>query len=104
MRTLFAKQNRKQLVILLVSFAILISGFSYFLVGKQGIGEVIIAAFISFPIYAFVIGSIVAIFRFKGLKYLARWIAASLVTLFVIDSIFLLGCLVLIVKMTMQKI
>lgn len=98
MKQLFVKQKRKELIILLIALAIVIFGFIYFVIKKQGLYESLIAAFISFPLYSFMLGSLIAIFKFKGLNYLDRWITASLVTLFIIESLFLIGCLILVIR------
>lgn len=90
MKWIFTKQGRSKFIILLITFAIVIFGFIYFIIEKQSLGESIIAAFISFPLYSFLLGGMIAIFRFKGLNYFDRWITASLVILFIIESLFLI--------------
>ncbi len=91
MKKLFLKQNRKQLLIILIAFALIEAVLNTVIIHQQSYQESFNVLFIALPAIAFILGSVIALIPFKQLNYINRWLTMSLIIIFACESYAILG-------------
>jgi len=98
MTKIFSKESRKQLIVLLVSLALIDFVLNTIIIGKQGFYQSFLSIFVGVPILAFAAGSLIGLIPVKQRKYLDRFLTVSLALILIIECFLCISYLYLIIR------
>jgi hypothetical protein len=89
MKNIFYRENRKQLLIIVFSFAILNSVLRYFIFNKNNFIEVLLNLCIYNQVGIFIVSLIIALIPFNKQEFDKRWLSTSFAFMLITQSLYL---------------